>query len=166
MVRTMRSSGIADVASPSPPRSGSSPCEEVAVEAADSSGAPKPLTLVLAKSVRRTPLPVSYSTLSRAYQEPLWPRSWSPLVSPDPSFCAHAKKYPSRSIPHDDGFLRSRSQGCTSSRETSTPHAPIAKRLRPCRTVWRSMRPVQRQILAAKSTCAGAPCRVRVSCQR
>ena len=85
-------------------------------------------------------------------------------VSPD--HLITRKKIPSRSIPHDDGFLRSRSQGCTSSRETSTPHAPIAKRLRPCRTVWRSMRPVQRQVLAAKSTCAGAPCRVRVSCQR
>ena len=43
------------------------------------------LTLVLAKSVRRTPLPVSYSTLSRAYQDPLWPRSWSLLVGPNPS---------------------------------------------------------------------------------
>ena len=41
-------------------------------------------------------------------------------------------------------LLESRSQGCTSSRETSTPHAAIAKRLQPCRAAWRSMRPVQR----------------------
>ena len=54
------------------------------------------LTLVLAKSVRWTPLLVSYSTLSRAYQEPLWPRSWSLLVGPNPSKHDTQKYTPSR----------------------------------------------------------------------